>query len=167
LHHHPLTTTTSTTTTTTTTTLCHKTTGGSKNNNNSNKNHYYSCWNHPLCMNRIKSGITSTTPTTHHSSSSVLLATSSSSSSSNNGGGDDTSSSNTMDLECSSTGYLNAEDANALDQELMSTPGFSLEQLMELAGLSVAEAVYAIATEEEKTHGKKKEKENFSCLWTW
>ena len=42
------------------------------------------------------------------------------------------------------TGYLNAKDAYALDQELMSTPGFSLEQLMELAGLSVAEAVYAI-----------------------
>lgn len=41
-----------------------------------------------------------------------------------------------------STGYLNAQDAAALDEELMSTPGFSLEQLMELAGLSVAEAVY-------------------------
>ena len=39
-------------------------------------------------------------------------------------------------------GYLNAEDAAALDAELMSSPGFSLEQLMELAGLSVAEAVY-------------------------
>lgn len=43
-----------------------------------------------------------------------------------------------------STGYLDAESAYALDQELMSTPGFSLEQLMELAGLSVAEAVYAV-----------------------
>jgi len=41
------------------------------------------------------------------------------------------------------TGYLNAADAAALDVDLMSTPGFSLEQLMELAGLSVAEAVYA------------------------
>jgi NAD(P)H-hydrate epimerase len=40
------------------------------------------------------------------------------------------------------TGYLNAVDAAALDVELMSTPGFSLEQLMELAGLAVAEAVY-------------------------
>mmetsp|Transcript_27745 Transcript_27745/g.59748 ORF Transcript_27745/g.59748 Transcript_27745/m.59748 type:complete len:405 (-) Transcript_27745:99-1313(-) len=40
------------------------------------------------------------------------------------------------------TGYLNAVDAAALDEELMSTPGFSLEQLMELAGLAVAEAVY-------------------------
>mmetsp|Transcript_16578 Transcript_16578/g.34350 ORF Transcript_16578/g.34350 Transcript_16578/m.34350 type:complete len:427 (-) Transcript_16578:2295-3575(-) len=40
------------------------------------------------------------------------------------------------------TGYLNAKDAAALDEELMSTPGFSLEQLMELAGLAVAEAVY-------------------------
>eukprot|EP00978_Attheya_sp_CCMP212_P010718 scaffold26047_cov55-Attheya_sp.AAC.3 len=43
------------------------------------------------------------------------------------------------------TGYLNAKDAAALDQELMSTPGFSLDQLMELAGLSVAEAVYAVS----------------------
>jgi len=40
------------------------------------------------------------------------------------------------------TGYLNAVNAAALDEELMSTPGFSLEQLMELAGLAVAEAVY-------------------------
>lgn len=40
------------------------------------------------------------------------------------------------------TGYLNATDAAALDAELMSTPGYSLEQLMELAGLAVAEAVY-------------------------
>ena len=44
------------------------------------------------------------------------------------------------------TGYLNAQDAADLDVELMSTPGFSLEQLMELAGLSVAEAVYEVAT---------------------
>lgn len=43
-----------------------------------------------------------------------------------------------------STGYLNAEDAAALDAELMSSPGFSLEQLMELAGLAVAEAVYQV-----------------------
>lgn len=43
-----------------------------------------------------------------------------------------------------STGYLDAESAYALDQELMSTPGFSLEQLMELAGLSVAEALYVV-----------------------
>jgi NAD(P)H-hydrate epimerase len=41
-------------------------------------------------------------------------------------------------------GYLNASDAAALDAELMSSPGFSLEQLMELAGLSVAEAVYDV-----------------------
>lgn len=46
--------------------------------------------------------------------------------------------------EMASTGYLNAADAAALDQELMSTPGYSLEQLMELAGLSVAEAVYQV-----------------------
>ena len=42
------------------------------------------------------------------------------------------------------TGYLNAADAAALDEELMSTPGYTLEQLMELAGLAVAEAVYQV-----------------------
>lgn len=47
------------------------------------------------------------------------------------------------------TGYLNAADAAALDEELMSTPGFTLEQLMELAGLAVAEAVYQVLNEEE------------------
>lgn len=46
------------------------------------------------------------------------------------------------------TGYLNAKDAADLDVELMSTPGFSLEQLMELAGLSVAEAVYTVGSED-------------------
>ena len=40
------------------------------------------------------------------------------------------------------TGYLDAVNAAALDEELMATPGFSLEQLMELAGLAVAEVVY-------------------------
>lgn len=42
------------------------------------------------------------------------------------------------------TGYLNAADAYDLDVALMSQPGFSLEQLMELAGLAVAEAVYHV-----------------------
>lgn len=43
----------------------------------------------------------------------------------------------------SNTGYLSSKDASALDAELMTQPGgFALEQLMELAGLSVAEAVY-------------------------
>jgi NAD(P)H-hydrate repair Nnr-like enzyme with NAD(P)H-hydrate epimerase domain len=41
-------------------------------------------------------------------------------------------------------GYLDAASAFSLDQELMSIPGFCLEQLMELAGLSVAEAVYQV-----------------------
>ncbi|KAJ1640873.1 YjeF N-terminal domain-containing protein [Pavlovales sp. CCMP2436] len=36
---------------------------------------------------------------------------------------------------------LSAESAAALDVELMAQPGFSLDQLMELAGLSVASAV--------------------------
>jgi hydroxyethylthiazole kinase-like uncharacterized protein yjeF len=43
-----------------------------------------------------------------------------------------------------SLGYLDAASAYNLDQELMSSPGFCLEQLMELAGLSVAEAVYHV-----------------------
>jgi hydroxyethylthiazole kinase-like uncharacterized protein yjeF len=42
------------------------------------------------------------------------------------------------------TGYLDAASAAALDNELMSEPGFSLEQLMELAGLSVADAVFQL-----------------------
>lgn len=50
-------------------------------------------------------------------------------------------------LQSIDTGYLNAQDAADLDVELMSTPGFSLEQLMELAGLSVAEAVYMVGSE--------------------
>jgi NAD(P)H-hydrate epimerase len=54
------------------------------------------------------------------------------------------------------TGYLNAKDAAALDAELMSTPGFSLEQLMELAGLAVAEAVYLVSNENGVTSRKKR-----------
>ncbi|KAK9475866.1 YjeF N-terminal domain-containing protein [Lipomyces japonicus] len=38
--------------------------------------------------------------------------------------------------------YLSAKNAAALDAELMSSGGFSLDQLMELAGLSCAQAVY-------------------------
>jgi len=34
--------------------------------------------------------------------------------------------------------FLNQAMAKALDVELMSSPGFSLDQLMELAGLSVS-----------------------------
>ena len=54
------------------------------------------------------------------------------------------------------TGYLNAKDAAALDAELMSTPGFSLEQLMELAGLAVAEAVYEVNNEDAENSRKKR-----------
>jgi Uncharacterized conserved protein len=39
------------------------------------------------------------------------------------------------------TGFLNAKDAYELDQRLFNG-GYTLEQLMELAGLSVAQAVY-------------------------
>lgn len=37
---------------------------------------------------------------------------------------------------------IGAAAAAAIDEELMASPGFSLDQLMELAGLSVASAVY-------------------------
>ncbi|KLU83027.1 YjeF protein [Magnaporthiopsis poae ATCC 64411] len=39
---------------------------------------------------------------------------------------------------------LSAKAATALDQELMSTCAFSLDQLMELAGLSVSQAVFRV-----------------------
>lgn len=39
---------------------------------------------------------------------------------------------------------LNAKNATALDKELMSIGAFSLDQLMELAGLSVSQAVYRV-----------------------
>ncbi|GME93191.1 unnamed protein product [Ambrosiozyma monospora] len=37
-----------------------------------------------------------------------------------------------------------AKQASLLDQELMSTMGFSIDQLMELAGLSVAQSIYRV-----------------------
>jgi NAD(P)H-hydrate epimerase len=49
------------------------------------------------------------------------------------------------DMRDSVTGYLSSNNASALDSDLMSHPGgFTLEQLMELAGLSVAEALYEV-----------------------
>jgi len=39
---------------------------------------------------------------------------------------------------------LGPKAAAALDQELMSTCAFSIDQLMELAGLSVSQAVYRV-----------------------
>ncbi|KAL4884169.1 YjeF N-terminal domain-containing protein [Aspergillus karnatakaensis] len=39
---------------------------------------------------------------------------------------------------------LSSKDAASLDQDLMEEGGFSLDQLMELAGLSVAQAVYRV-----------------------
>ena len=40
------------------------------------------------------------------------------------------------------TSYVNATTAAAIDVDLMQIPGFSIDQLMELAGLSVASAVH-------------------------
>ena len=45
------------------------------------------------------------------------------------------------------TGFLNAKDAYDLDQHLFQN-GYTLEQLMELAGLSVAEAVYEVLSDD-------------------
>lgn len=42
------------------------------------------------------------------------------------------------------TGYLDSKSAENLDIELMQSPGYTLEQLMELAGYAVAEAVYQV-----------------------
>ncbi|KAL4753049.1 hypothetical protein BDW72DRAFT_169754 [Aspergillus terricola var. indicus] len=39
---------------------------------------------------------------------------------------------------------INSKDAASLDQDLMEGGGFSLDQLMELAGLSVSQAVYRV-----------------------
>jgi len=40
--------------------------------------------------------------------------------------------------------YLSAKNAAALDKDLMSIGAFSIDQLMELAGLSVSQAVYRV-----------------------
>lgn len=47
---------------------------------------------------------------------------------------------------------LSAKAASALDQELMSSGAFSIDQLMELAGLAVAKAVYQQYPPGSKTH---------------
>jgi NAD(P)H-hydrate epimerase len=39
---------------------------------------------------------------------------------------------------------ISSKDAAALDKDLIDIGGFSLDQLMELAGLSVSQAVYRI-----------------------
>lgn len=45
-------------------------------------------------------------------------------------------------IEAKDLNYINSFAAKAIDQDLMASPGFSLDQLMELAGLSVAAAIY-------------------------
>jgi NAD(P)H-hydrate epimerase len=49
--------------------------------------------------------------------------------------------------------YINADTAKTIDELLMGKPGFTLDQLMELAGLSVATAAHMFFTEDlQKTH---------------
>lgn len=43
--------------------------------------------------------------------------------------------------------YVDAKTAQNIDNKLMSTPGFSIDQLMELAGLSVAQATHDFYTQ--------------------
>ena len=57
-------------------------------------------------------------------------------------------------------GFLDAESAAKLDEELMTLPGFTLEQLMELAGLSVAEAVFTVLLEQRKFRAKEPDEQD-------
>lgn len=52
-------------------------------------------------------------------------------------------SSSTVDLNLS---YINSTTAAGIDEMLMTQPGFSLDQLMELAGLAVAQSAHSFAT---------------------
>lgn len=70
---------------------------------------------------------------------------------------------NTNTNEIINTGYLNAKDAYDLDQQLFST-GYTLEQLMELAGLAVAEAIYDVSPpDDNSTPDSKKKKVLIVC----
>jgi NAD(P)H-hydrate epimerase len=50
-------------------------------------------------------------------------------------------------VRMSSMSYVDAKTAQNIDNKLMSTPGFSIDQLMELAGLSVAQATHDFYTQ--------------------
>ena len=94
-------------------------------------------------------------PRSYKSSSSTLVSVASSSSSCPVP--EPTSGTNRTMADLLGTGYLSAQDAASLDAELMSTPGFCLEQLMELAGLAVAEAVYDVLVGNSDTAGEEKQ----------
>jgi hydroxyethylthiazole kinase-like uncharacterized protein yjeF len=51
--------------------------------------------------------------------------------------------------------YLDAKTSKEIDVKLMSSPGFSIDQLMELAGLSVATAVRDFSETETGNHKKR------------
>lgn len=59
--------------------------------------------------------------------------------------------------------YLNATAAREIDEMLMSKPGFSIDQLMELAGLSVAKAAHAFAQDACSAEESKKAKVLILC----
>lgn len=50
-----------------------------------------------------------------------------------------------MDIIPLPSRFLNSSEAREIDEMLMGKPGFSIDQLMELAGLSVAKAAHAFA----------------------
>lgn len=55
-------------------------------------------------------------------------------------------------------GYLNAKDSYQLDVDLFSSSQYTLEQLMELAGLSVAEAAFTMLQGNDNNTRKKKKR---------
>jgi hypothetical protein len=69
---------------------------------------------------------------------------------------------------------LSAKNAAALDKDLMSIGAFSIDQLMELAGLSVSQAgskpypfhpYHFLRKISLQSSPSKQGKENFGCLW--
>ena len=59
--------------------------------------------------------------------------------------------------------YLTSTEAREIDEALMSKPGFSIDQLMELAGLSVAKAAHVFAQDYCSTDEAKKNKILLVC----
>ena len=53
-----------------------------------------------------------------------------------------TSKSPVLKVPVSNLSFISSSVAKRIDEKLMSSPGFSIDQLMELAGLSVASAVH-------------------------
>ncbi len=113
------------------------------NNNNHNHNHNHNSSNRRSQI-RTSSRILTSSSITAASFLTTVAALSSSASDSTTHSTHCEPSIMNPSLLLFNTGYLNAKDAYELDQQLFST-GYTLEQLMELAGLAVAEAIYQIS----------------------